>query len=256
MVEPDAESVLSQDQAGVRFEWGPAGAAHLAAESSCLVVVDVLSFTTAVSVAVGRGMAVYPYRWNDSGGEEFASAHGAELAVRRKAVDAEHPWSLSPVHLAKARVTPRLVLPSPNGSAIAAAATGTVVAGCLRNAAAVSAWIVGHEYGSVDRPAVVVASGERWPDGSLRPALEDALGAGAILDHLNRHRLDLSAESRAMATMYHAIPDVAETVRSCVSARQLEQAGYNGDVEMAVEIDTDETVPLLTNGAFRTPSVA
>jgi hypothetical protein len=37
------------DRYDVRFEWGPAGAAALAPSSSCLVVVDVLSFSTSVT---------------------------------------------------------------------------------------------------------------------------------------------------------------------------------------------------------------
>jgi 2-phosphosulfolactate phosphatase len=35
----------SQGRYDVRFEWGPAGAAALAPSSSCLVIVDVLSFS-------------------------------------------------------------------------------------------------------------------------------------------------------------------------------------------------------------------
>ena len=58
----------SQDDGTVRVEWGPVGAESLvsyAAERGPVVavVVDVLSFTTAVSVAVDAGMTVWPYRW-------------------------------------------------------------------------------------------------------------------------------------------------------------------------------------------------
>ncbi|MFF2926930.1 hypothetical protein ACFVTP_31740 [Streptomyces celluloflavus] len=39
-----------QADSGVRFEWGAAGATRLAADAACRVVVDVLSFSTAVTV--------------------------------------------------------------------------------------------------------------------------------------------------------------------------------------------------------------
>ena len=77
----------------------------------------------------------------------------------------------------------RLVLPSPNGSAIAAAAPGVTVAASLRNASAVAEWLSERFRGDVE-PVSVIAAGERWPDGSLRPALEDLLGAGAVLSAL------------------------------------------------------------------------
>ena len=48
-----------------------------------------------------------------------------------------------------------------------------MIAGGLRNAAAVAA--AAARAGDV---VGVIAAGERWPDGSLRPAIEDLLGAG------------------------------------------------------------------------------
>src|SRR5262245_15472848 len=52
------------DQApfAVRFGWGLEDLAVLAPGSTAVVIVDVLRFTTAVSVAVGRGAHVFPCR--------------------------------------------------------------------------------------------------------------------------------------------------------------------------------------------------
>ncbi len=265
MVESGLGDAFGQFEGDVRFEWGPTAAARLATEARCLVVVDVLSFTTSVSLCVSRGMAVFPYAWDDASARDFAVAHDAELAVRRRDVSADHPWSLSPAVLSTAPVTPRLVLPSPNGSSIAAAAaaaaaagatgaTGAghpVVAACLRNAGAVGQWLVAHGYGTPGQPVVIVAAGERWPDGSLRPALEDALGAGAVLHHLRRAGSTLSAEAAAVAGMFEAAGDVEGALRSCGSALQLVNAGYGGDVDMAVPLDCDRCVPVLRDdGAF------
>lgn len=128
---------------GVRVEWGPVGAERLGGDVACLVIVDVLSFSTSVTVAVEAGTRVYPYPWRDESAGGFAEQVGAALAVGRRAVSEKSPWSLSPAALRRAGFTPRLVLPSPNGSAIAAAAddTVTVVAASLRNAAAVGRWL-------------------------------------------------------------------------------------------------------------------
>jgi hypothetical protein len=51
---------FAQASYGVRFDWGPAGAEHLAPASAGLVIVDVLSFSTAVTVAVEAGIRVLP----------------------------------------------------------------------------------------------------------------------------------------------------------------------------------------------------
>ncbi|MDQ4052408.1 MAG: 2-phosphosulfolactate phosphatase, partial [Actinomycetota bacterium] len=67
----------------VRFEWGPTGAAAIGASADIAVVVDVLSFTTTLTVAVERGMIVYPYPWQDARAEQYAAERDAVLAVGR-----------------------------------------------------------------------------------------------------------------------------------------------------------------------------
>ncbi len=230
----------------VRFDWGPTAAAALADDSGTLVVVDVLSFTTAVSVATDRGTAVHPAPWGDSRAEALARDLDARLAVGRRAVTAEQPWSLSPAALRAAPAPERLVLPSPNGSAIAASASGVVVAACLRNAGAVGAWLRESDGTS---PVTVIAAGERWPDRSLRPALEDLLGAGAVLAALPEGWR--SPEAEAAAAVFLATRSVPDAVRACASGVELVGDGFAEDVEIAVELDRSSAVPLLREGAFR-----
>jgi 2-phosphosulfolactate phosphatase len=130
------------------------------------------------------------------------------------------------------------------------AAHNAVVASCLRNASAVGRWLIAQGYGTLGHPVVVVASGERWPDGSLRPALEDALGAGAVLHHLNSAGCALSAEAGAMAAMFASTRDVRSAIRACGSARRLVDAGYGADVDVASQVDCDRAVPILKDRAF------
>ncbi len=49
----------------VECEWGIDGAAHLAWSCGVIVVIDVLSFSTAVDVATNRGALVFPYGQRD-----------------------------------------------------------------------------------------------------------------------------------------------------------------------------------------------
>ncbi|WP_427168214.1 hypothetical protein ACQF4J_42955 [Streptomyces sp. C1-1] len=70
-------------------------------------------------------------------------------------------------------------------------------------------------HGTAERPLAVIAAGERWPDGSLRPALEDLLGAGAIIDELVSHGAGpLSPEAAAARACFTGTPDVAAAVAS------------------------------------------
>ena len=222
----------------VNCEWGEAGISCLRARSD--VIVDVLSFSTAVDVATSRGAAVFPFRWRETAAD-FAREKAAELAGPR----GESRYSLSPDSYLEAPRDLRVVLPSPNGSQLSVAAGDTCTfAGCLRNAAAVArgAALLG-------RRVSVVPAGERWPDGSLRPALEDWLGAGAILARLPGRP---SPEARAAAEAFEsAKDDLFDRLLACTSGRELEARGYEGDVRLAAELDASDTVPRLHGGAYR-----
>jgi 2-phosphosulfolactate phosphatase len=240
----------AQQYAGVRFEWGVPGARALTTDTSVVVVVDVLSFSTAVSVAVGRGTAVLPFAWGDETAAEVARERDAVLAAGRRGVTAAHPWSLSPAALLAAPAVSRLMLPSPNGSTISALASGVVVAACLRNAQAVAGWLWHRGHCTAEHPTVVVAAGERWADGSLRPAVEDLLGAGALMSALAAHGATLSAEAQVAVSAYDGITHVATALRGCTSGQELISTGFAEDVEVAAAVDADTVVPVLHGGAF------
>ena len=240
----------AQEGYAVRFEWGPAGATTVGAGEGVLVLVDVLSFTTKVAVAVQHGTSVYPAAWRDAGATDLAREVDAALAVGRHEVTRDHPWSLSPAALLSAPAPPRLVLPSPNGSTIAAAAGGGVVAACLRNVRAVASWLHRRPI-SAEQPVAIIGAGERWPDGSLRPALEDLIGAGAVIEELAAFGVrNASPEAEAARAVFSSTVSIPETVRRCASGVELIAGGFGTDVEVAVQLDASDEVPVLTDGAF------
>lgn len=234
----------------VRFEWGLDGARAVVPGADLAVVVDVLSFTTCVSVAVDRGAIVFPYPLRDAAASEFAVRHDALLAGPR----GSEGLSLSPSSLRRARVLDRVVLPSPNGSTIShelASSARQVVAVSLRNAAATADWV--HATLPAEAVIAVIAAGEKWTDGALRPALEDQLGAGAFIAGLAATgRRSLSPEAAAAAAAFDAAePRLAAILRGCSSGRELIDAGFADDVSIAAELDGSSVVALLRDGAFQ-----
>jgi 2-phosphosulfolactate phosphatase len=244
-------AVYRQRGTGVRFDWGLVGAHALVEDGGCLVVIDVLSFTTAVTVAVSRGMAVLPYQRKDASAVSFAAQHDAVLAVGRSEVTVSAPWSLSPAALIEAPVVPRLVLPSPSGSTIAASSSGLVIAASLRNASAVGQRLTAAGFGTQQRPISVIASGERWSsDDSLRPAVEDLWGAGAVILALGEGGYSLSPEANAAAAAYRSVGDMRSALRESSSGRELIEDGFGIDVDVAAAVDVDNVVPTLVGVTF------
>ena len=231
----------------VLCEWGSHGAKKLSEACDITVIVDVLSFSTCVDIAAGRSIQVLPYGGRLEEAPAFAREHDAELARHR----GEGLYSLSPSSFATAPYVERIVLPSPNGSALTllAAQNSSVLCGCLRNAVAIAEACA--EYDSV----AVIPAGERWPSGraegqpdcSLRPALEDWLGAGAIISHLSGA---WSPEARAAAAAFEVHQaSLLETLMTISSGQELIDKGYAQDVELAAQYNISTTAP-----HFKTPA--
>ena len=231
MTEPEQPGFDTQ------LEWSAEGAVLLARVCPVVVVVDVLRFTTAAEVAVARGAVVVPRPWPGRG-----------------------THSLSPISLLGVPAGTRVELASPNGAmvALAAAEAGAIVlAGCLRNGSA-----VGAAARAIGGPVGVVAAGERRGDGSLRLAVEDLVGAGAVLHAAGavRHTAGPggheagggpSPEARAaVAAFVDAAGDLPGLLAGCVSGRELAARGRVADLALAAEHDVSTAVPRLAGEAF------
>ena len=160
------------------------------------MVVDVLSFTTTLTVAADRGTIVFPYPWRDESAVRYADERDAVLAVgRSQAIDGQ--VSLSSATIRAADDLPRLVLPSPNGSAISfqlAQSANSVIGVSLRNRRAAAHWLLRRRESTPDLAVAIIAAGERWSDGSLRPAVEDLWGAGALV----RESIEIARQRRTI----------------------------------------------------------
>ena len=238
------EDSLFSDQSSfsVRFEWGAQGLEAIGPTSRVIVIVDVLSFCTCVDVAASRGAVVFPYRWRDDTAVRFAAERQAVLADAHRTNAA---YSLSPTSLAKIPSGTRLVLPSPNGATLSFQAMkfGTTVAACLRNAAAVARFAEAQ-----GGPISVIACGERWSDGTLRPAWEDGVGAGAVIAGLSGTR---SPEAEAAYASFHqAEAALHQRIEVCSSGRELMERGFADDVETASALNVSACVPILEGDAF------
>lgn len=143
----------------------------------------------------------------------------------------------------------RLALPSPNGATLCALAQRTgahVLAGCLRNAAAIAR--SAHRLAG-GAPIGLVPAGERWelPGEPLRPALEDVLGAGAIAGVLPGA---FSPEAELAAAQFGAARSrgLRGVLAASASGRELTSDGFGADVTLAAAHDASETAPQLRGG--------
>ncbi|MBD3943129.1 2-phosphosulfolactate phosphatase [Microbacterium sp. NEAU-LLC] len=208
------ESPFDQHRYQVRHEWGAAGLARLA-PADVVVVVDVLRFSTTVTDAVARGESV----------PLDASAHAVSI----------------------------------NGAAIAQAAAApgaTVLLGCLRNARAVADAVLDVQHRRGDRTSIaVIAAGElsgREPGAPLRFAVEDQLGAGAIVDALGTLGIDhTSPDAAAAAEAFHGLRGaLRHLLTASGSGQELLARDARDEVLNAAAVDAASVVPVLRDGVF------
>ncbi|MBA3027857.1 MAG: hypothetical protein FP816_03465 [Desulfobacteraceae bacterium] len=230
-----------QSEFDIRCEWGEMAVEVLAPVSDAVIIVDIMSFSTAVTIAVARGAVVFPYRWKDNSRVEYAKTKGAVLAGPR----GKAQYSLSPLSLMALPIGARIVLPSPNGSTLSLS-TGEIptFAGCLRNAKTVA------RAAQARGPRIsVIACGERWHDDqSLRPAYEDLLGAGAIISFLEGRR---SPEADGALAVYEkSKSDIFHMLTWCSSGRELIEMGFGEDIQSIAALNCEDVAPILRQGAY------
>jgi 2-phosphosulfolactate phosphatase len=199
--------------------------------------------------AVAGGGIVYPCAWTDDPAE-LAARVGAEAAVNRREVPARGRFSLSPPTMLGIEPGDVIVLASPNGATCSrfGRAVPRLLVGALVNARAVSE-AVAATLASSDLAVTILACGERWQapseDGELRFAIEDYLGAGAIIAGLPSS-LSRSPEARVCEGAYLAARDDLHTLLvESGSGRELREGGYPQDVEFAARLDAFDAVPTM-----------
>jgi 2-phosphosulfolactate phosphatase len=237
---------FDQQEYSIRFEWGLAGLKTLAPVSDVVVIVDVLSFTTSVDIAVSNGGFVIPYHGEAAALETFARRMGAIAASKTR--QEAGAYTLAPSSLVSIPPGTRLVLPSLNGSRLSLeAGQAIVLAGCLRSARATAA-----RANQLGKRISVIAAGEQWKDGTLRPGLEDLIGAGAVIAHLAGSR---SPEAEMAVGVYtRAAGSLFDTLIRCSSGKELAAQGYTEDVRLASELNTSRCAPQLLEGLYRDSS--
>lgn len=222
--------IFSQAGYACRFGWGVRAARDAAERGDIVVIVDVLSFSSAVTMAVRCGAQIYPHPVN-APSAAFAESIGATLASKRG-----EGRSLSPLSFTQDDAGKRYVLPSPNGSTCAyiAKKAPMVLAGCLLNAEA-------------------VAESARWhhvqeDENHLRPAVEDYLGAGAILSYLEGSQ---SPEAEVCLGAFLSSRDrLGRILWECGSGLELRERGFAEDVRHCAQLNFCDTIPRLVNDHF------
>lgn len=231
----------NQSEFDIRLEWGERGVKELAPVSDVVIIIDVFSFSTSVDIATNNGAIVFPFDPDNNAIEYSKSVDGI---IAEKIRNNSGKFSLSPSSLTNIPKNTRLVLPSRNGSALSLLTGNTfTTCGCLRNAKSVAEYAM-----TIGNKISIIAGGERWKDNTLRPAFEDLLGAGAIINYLYG---ELSPESKTGLSIFLATKNnLKEELQKCISGKELIAANFESDVELASDFNVSSCVPGMVNGAY------
>jgi 2-phosphosulfolactate phosphatase len=140
------------------------------------------------------------------------------------------------------------VLPESLDSGVA-----VIVAGSLRNSAAVARWALDRQSDKGDRFTVaIVAMGEPRDGGALRFAIEDLLGAGAIIDALAAVGIDYcSPEAAAAAAAFTGLRNATgHLIGASTSGRARSAAGDRAAVDFAIAVNSSDEVAVLREFSF------
>ncbi len=128
------------------------------------------------------------------------------------------------------------------------ATASTVVAGSLRNSSALAQWALKRQADKGDRFTVaIIARGETRESGALRFALEDLLGAGAIIDALAAVGIDYcSPEAAAAAAAFTGLRNATgHLIGASTSGRAATANGNRAAVDAAIAVNSTADVQVL-----------
>ncbi len=212
------------------------------------VVIDVLRATTTIATALANGAAGVIPVLDPEDAVEVAKRLGRERVLlcgeRASVLIDGFDLDNSPASYAREIVAGKtIVFTTTNGTrALRAGATAASLrAGAMVNRAAVAGALAGE-----DGEIVLLCAGVHG-----RFALEDALGAGALVDALVGRipGLELRDGARAAALLYRAVAGrLAEAVASADHAHALAELGFGADLERCATLDVLSVVPVLREG--------
>jgi 2-phosphosulfolactate phosphatase len=213
------------------------------------VVFDVLRATSTMTMALHHGAAaIYPAK-------DIAEAH----ALKEKHPDAllggeRHGEIISGFDLGNSpleynNVTGREIISTTTNGTIALRAVthaGMVIAGSLLNISAMASWLAAHQPAKL--LMVCAGTGNDF-------AIEDALGAGALLHDLtsrNELKLQPSDAAKMLLTLWNTHRnDVPSVLANSRNGSRLCERGRTAEVECCAQLSVFQTVGILSGDALR-----
>jgi 2-phosphosulfolactate phosphatase len=217
-----------------------------------VAVVDVLRATTTIATALANGAAgVIPVAEPEDAialgnrlGRDRVLFGGERHSLRIAGFDLDN----SPASFTEDAIAGKtIVLTTTNGTRALRAVSN---AASVRTAALVNRTAVADALAHEDGDVVIVCAGE-----ANGFALEDALGAGALVDTLLAliDDVELCDGARAAALLYRAVANrLADAIASADHAQALANKGFARDVTRCAALDTLTVVPTLRDGVLVT----
>jgi 2-phosphosulfolactate phosphatase len=207
-------------------------------EDVCIMV-DVLRASTTITVALESFDEIIPVTKLDEA-LSLASQHKAVLAGEREGATMEgFDAGNSPFEIQKFSGK-TLILTTSNGTRILESMKGIPLIGSFINAKSVAREALKLAQNQIE----VVMAGVNG-----RFAIEDFLGAGAIISHLQS---SCTVDEMALASVL-ASQDIKKTekaVHESLSAANLRELGFEKDIEFCLQRDTSDLVPVYQKGTI------
>jgi 2-phosphosulfolactate phosphatase len=220
-----------------------------ALEGRVVVVFDVLRATTSIIAALAAGVAEVRVLENleaaRAAAAQFAGPRllcGEQRCLRPEGFDlGNSPGEFTPAHAGKT-----LFMSTTNGTRalLAAQHAGTVLAGALVNAAAIAKSVA--QFG---RDLTLLCAGT---DG--RVAMDDVLGAGAVLEALRQFTyVELASDIARIALRLFGScqDDLRGALAQATGGQNVLRAGLDGDLDFAARLSSIDVVGVLRPGPLR-----